>query len=65
MVPTTSAHWALSMATATLCAPPVMVLITVSEGPAVSTSRTKPASGANASGCIAREGGVPASPAIT
>ena len=38
IVPTTSGQRALSMATATLCAVPIVVLTTVSDGPAVRTS---------------------------
>ena len=34
MVPTTSGHSALSIATATLCAAPIVVLTIVSDGPA-------------------------------
>ena len=33
IVPTTSGHSALSMATATLCAAPMVVLMTVRDGP--------------------------------
>ena len=47
IVPTISGQLALSMATATLCAVPVVVLTTVSDGPAVRTSGTKFATAAN------------------